>query len=253
MGAAGRVLGAASVVGAAGLASWLVGRARVEKHVGAYAEHWLEPVDVEQGVAVVMVALGHSAVQGVGASVVDNGYVPVLARRLAATTGREVRVINLSISGAVSEDVVEHQLSKLAALPVTPDLVLLDIGANDVVFPGHTLDSFTASMRRILSALPPGSFVADVPWISLLHWGGPSRRFAERSRELAREYGHHAVLLHEPSRALGLVAYRRHIASDLFHPNDRGYAGFAEAFWEVLESTGKVDELRAGAPERSAP
>ncbi len=244
-----RVLGAASVVGTAGLASWLVGRARVEKHVDAYARHWLETLQVEQDDAIVMAALGHSAVQGVGASVVDNGYVPLLAHRLARATGREVRVVNLSVSGAVSGDVVEHQLPKLAALE--PDLVLLDIGANDVVFPGHTLTTFTASMRAILEALPPGSFVADVPWISLLHWGGPSRRFAERSRELAQEYGHHVVPLHEASRAIGLLAYRRYISSDLFHPNDRGYAGFADAFWAALETSGKLEQLASAS--KSAP
>lgn len=246
-----RALAASCVVVAAGLASWLVGRAKVEKHVGAYAQYWTELPDQAGDDAIVVVALGHSTVQGVGASVVDNGYLPVLLRRLAGATGREVHVINLSVSGAVSDDVVEHQLPELASLPVKPDLVLLDIGANDVVFPGHSLESFTASMRRILPALPPGSFVADVPWIAILHWGGPSRRYAQRSRELAAQYGHHVVALHEASRALGLVGYRRYIASDLFHPNDRGYAGFADAFWAQLEASGKVDELKAGTRQSS--
>lgn len=244
-----RVLAASSVAVTAGLASWLVGRARVEKHVGAYARYWTDLPRQAGDDAIVVVALGHSTVQGVGASVVDNGYLPILLRRLAKATGRDVHVINLSVSGSVSGDVVEHQLPALAALPVTPDLVLLDIGANDVVFPGHSLESFTASMRQILPALPPGSFVADVPWIAILHWGGPSRRFAQRSRELAAEYGHHVVGLHDASRTLGLLAYRRYISSDLFHPNDRGYAGFADAFWVQLEASGKVEQLKAAARE----
>ena len=46
------------------------------------------------------VAIGDSAAQGIGASRPDRSYVGVLADDIHAATGRSVRVINLSISGA---------------------------------------------------------------------------------------------------------------------------------------------------------
>ncbi len=228
---------------AAAAGSYLVGRREINAHVADYAEHWsIRPSDFPEGV-LHYVALGDSAAQGVGASRVEASYVSLVAERLAEETGREVAVTNMSVSGAVSDDVVTHQLPQLSALPFTPDIVTMDIGANDVVYPGHDVETFTRSMRTILPTLPAGSFVADVPWFMIPGMDGESRRMAASAVELVDEFGHHLVAIHETSRAVGRLKYLRFTSRDLFHPNDRGYASWAEAFWEVIVASGKLQEL----------
>ncbi len=231
----------AGLVAAAG--SYWVGRRVIDSHVADYAEHWsVRPNNFPHGV-LHYVALGDSAAQGVGASSVGASYVALVADRLAETTGREVAVTNMSVSGAVSGDVVDHQLPQLADLPFTPDIVTMDIGANDVLIPGHDVETFTRSMRSILPALPAGSFVADVPWFMVPGMDGASRRMAASAVELVGEFGHHLVAIHEASRAVGRLGYLRYTSHDLFHPNDKGYAGWAEAFWDAIVASGKLDEV----------
>ena len=235
------VIAGAGLVTAVG--SYLLGRRVIDTHVSDYANHWsIKPTAFPDGV-LHYVALGDSAAQGVGASRVESSYVSLVAARLAAATGREVAVTNMSVSGAVSDDVVALQLPQLANLPFTPDIVTMDIGANDVVFPGHDVKTFTRSMRIILPALPAGSFVADVPWFMVPGMDGRSRRMAASAVELVNEFGHHPVAIHEASRAVGRLRYLRFTAEDLFHPNDRGYASWADTFWEAIVASGKLDDL----------
>lgn len=241
----------AGVVAAVG--SYLVGRRVIGKHVADYATHWRQRPATHPEGALHYVALGDSAAQGVGASHVGAGYVPRIAALLAAETGREVAVTNLSVSGAVSGDVVAHQLPQLAELPFVPDLVTMDIGANDVVFPGNDPETFSRSMRAILSALPEGSFVADVPWFMIPGLDGQSRIMAARAVELIAESGHHVVAIHEASRAVGRWRYLRYTSRDLFHPNDRGYANWADAFWDAVVASGRLEELRAGDAATTGP
>ncbi|MHB8274889.1 MAG: hypothetical protein ACYDC9_09005 [Dermatophilaceae bacterium] len=66
------------------------------------------------------VTLGGSAAQGVGASSPRRGYVSLVAEQLSRSTGRPVRVINLSRSGARVRDVVDEQQPRLAGMPSRP-------------------------------------------------------------------------------------------------------------------------------------
>ena len=237
----GGVAAAAASLGA--FASWGLGHRSVARHVDAYRDHWAAPPEGQHG-ALRYVALGDSAAQGVGASDVSRGYVPLLAERLRDATGRDVIVTNLSVSGATSDDVVRDQLPLLSALDFEPDLVTLDIGGNDVVFPQHNVETFERSLTTILDALPVGSFVADVPWFPLPVWGPMSRRMAASASRLAEDRGHHVVHLHRISRETGL-RYHLYTAQDRFHPNDLGYQGWALAFWSAIERSGTLDRLTA--------
>lgn len=237
------VAGAAVATSATALASWYAGYRLVRAHVEPYGAHWAERPDHPEGVLHYL-ALGDSAAQGVGASTVEKGYVSLLAARLAEETGRTVAVTNLSVTGAKSDDVVRDQLPQLAELPFTPDLVTVDIGANDVVFPGHSPATFGASIATIAEALPEGSFIADVPWFSLPFWGRQSRLMSERTAEAVEANGHHLVELHRVTRETG-ARYHLYTAVDLFHPNDLGYAGWCDVFWETIEASGVLDTLRA--------
>lgn len=223
--------------------TYLAGRRAVNRDVERFAEHWSRRPAEHPADVLHYVALGDSAAQGVGASAVDKGYVSLIAQRLQIATGRPVAITNLSVSGAVSDDLVRDQLDTFRSLPFVPDIVTLDIGANDVLFPPYGIDSFTASMGVILEALPAGSFVADVPWMVVPGWAGQSQAMAERAAGMITDAGHHLVRLHEASRAQGYLTYARRTARDWFHPNDVGYGQWADAFWEAIDASGVLDEL----------
>lgn len=256
--AAGAAAGALTVMGV----RYIRGQRQISRDVDAFRAHWSEhradgagghrayrhdgaaPAD-HPGGAVHYVALGDSAAQGVGASHVGASYVALLGRRIAEATGRPVAITNLSVSGAVSGDVVASQLPALAELGLEPDIVTLDIGGNDVVFAvDNTVDSFAGSFDEILAGLPAGSFVGDVPWFVIPGLEQRSRAMAGRAVELIERHGHHLVPIYDTMRQEGRLRYYTKTAADWFHPNDRGHLAWADLFWERIEASGRIAELR---------
>ena len=106
------------------------------------------------------VAIGDSAAQGIGASSPDRSYVGVLADEIRAVTGRSVRVVNLSVSGATVELAVRDQLPRFVKLK--PDIVTVAIGANDIAHWDPA--AFESGIRTIFEALPPYALVANLPF-----------------------------------------------------------------------------------------
>lgn len=236
-------LGAATAGIAGAAAKYLGGRKTINGHVAGYARYWDGQPSDQPGNAVRYVALGDSAAQGVGASCVTNGYVPRIGRRLAEFTGRPVAITNLSLSGASSGDVAQTQLEALARLEFEPDLVTLDVGANDVLFHPTRVEEFAEAMETIVQALPPGSFVSDVPWMVFPGFAASSATMAERAAELIEQHNHHLVRLHQESRSKGYRGYLSRTAADWFHPNDSGYAHWADMFWRAIENSRVLEEL----------
>lgn len=231
------------------LIGYLKGRAEIDRHVDDYRAHWEGRRPHPEGV-LHYVALGDSAAQGVGASQVEHGYVPRIGRKLAEATGREVVVTNLSVSGATSADLVRDQLPLLRGLPFTPDLVTLDIGGNDVIFPGHMASTFEENLDVILDALPPGSFVADVPWFIVPVMRRSSQQLSQRAAAVVQKHGHHLVPLYRATREAGTRGYYRGTSNDLFHPNDVGYEAWASTFWATIEASGVLAGLGHGSASR---
>ena len=237
-----RIMGTAAV---AGLATTAVRRRldevrQVRRSVAEYREHWRDLAEAHDpdSDAVRYVALGDSAAQAVGASTPEAGYVAAVAQHLAGTTGRDVDMFNLSVSGAKATDVLEDQLPRLAALGFVPDVVTLGIGGNDVVDRRISVEAFLDTMAEVLAELPPGSYVADPPGFLIPPFEARSDAMAVGVRPLIRDAGHYLVALHRATRSAGHLGWVRNVAADAFHPNDRGYAGWAAAFIEALESAG---------------
>lgn len=244
---AGLGVGAAAAGIAAAGYQYLKGHRLINRHVDSYRRHWEEAGGDHSDSVLHYVALGDSAAQGVGATHVGASYVAILGDRLAEATGRDVAITNLSVSGAVTGDVVARQLPLLDDLGFTPDLVTLDIGGNDVVFAAdNTVDSFAESFEAIVAALPPGSFVGDVPWFLIPGLSRRSRAMTDRATELIRRYGHHQVPIYTTMRETGYLRFYTNTAEDWFHPNDKGYLAWADLFWEEITRTGKLEELRRG-------
>lgn len=179
----------------------------------------------------VYVALGDSAAQGLGASSTGTSYVGLIASQLAEATGKKVRTINLSKNGATVSDVLAQQVPQLEKLSGNrnPDLVTLDIGGNDVVHRTQGSDRFRNDYEAILQALPPGkAVVADVPYF------GGRIRADDRVRQandvidrLAPRYDIPVARLYDTLRPRQSPWI---YATDLFHPNDRGYRLWHQAF-----------------------
>jgi lysophospholipase L1-like esterase len=176
------------------------------------------------------VAIGDSAAQGIGASMPNRGYVGLLADHLRQVTGRTVRVINLSVSGATVDLAVRDQLPRFEKL--SPDVVTVAIGANDIVQWDAAV--FAAGIGRLFEALPEHALIADLPCFHLPH---NERKVAIANRLLReRAAGRDltVVPLHAITKRQGLRSVATQFANDFFHPNDRGYRVWAEAFLPSL-------------------
>ena len=205
----------------------------VQQGVDRARTYWSEPRGETGGL--LYVALGDSAAQGVGASSPDKGYVGLVAAHLREATGQPVQVVNLSVSGARVADVVEDQLPRLEGLD--PDVVTVAIGGNDVRV--YDDDRFAADAEELVDGLPPGTFVADVPYFMHGRWETDSAEAAGTIRRVAAAAGLVVVPLNDRLRDEGLRGMLTQTSGDLFHPNDAGYEIWAAAFWaEISRSPG---------------
>ncbi|MET4703644.1 SGNH/GDSL hydrolase family protein [Frigoribacterium sp. UYMn621] len=178
------------------------------------------------------VAIGDSAAQGVGASQPGRSYVGLIARHLRERTGRSVRVVNLSISGARLREAIAVQLAPLRRL--SPDIVTVAIGANDM--PAFDRDRFTRELTEVYASLPAGAIVAEVPSFYL---GAAERNVKVANtivHRLAEEHGFEVAPLYAKTRGQGAALYAlNRVAADFFHPNDRGYRVWASAFLPLID------------------
>ena len=178
------------------------------------------------------VAIGDSAAQGIGASSPNKSYVGVLADHVRLATGQTVRVVNLSVSGATVALAVRDQLPRFAKLDA--DLVTVAIGANDIA--QWNPAAFEAGIRTVFAALPPHALVADLPCFHLPHNEAKVAVANAIIRRVAAEHELAVVPLHATTKRAGFRSILTHVARDLFHPNDRGYRSWAEAFLPAVSA-----------------
>lgn len=204
----------------------LVALLRLKASVTSYAAYWKRP----SAGTFTYVALGDSAAQGIGASQPQNGYVGLLANRIGQVTGQKVRIINLSVSGAKIQDVTDKQLPQLRQY--RPDLVTVDIGANDVAG-SYNPRLFQAEYSRLATTLPKGTVVANIPY-----FGGRIRH----NRQAVNADKYIAVAAEKNNLQLAdlqtITRQRnsvRNYAADYFHPSNRGYKNWADAYWLVIQ------------------
>lgn len=202
---------------------------RLKNSIKTYSNFWtqkaLEPGDFTY------VALGDSTAQGIGATAPMKGYVGNIANRIEEKTGRRVRIINLSVSGAEIEDAANLQLKKLGKL--RPDLITIQIGANNVA--RGNMASFATDYDRFAAQLPPGTFVANMPYFGgRISRNESALQAGEIIAAAAKKYQLILVDLQTPLREQQSIF---NYSIDLFHPSDKAYKIWAEAFWEKVSPT----------------
>ncbi len=215
------------------LSALLPGVRRVQDQVAPWARAWEEHnrrVLAQDGP--LWVALGDSMTQGIGASAPERGWAGQLSERLA-DAGWQHRLVNLSVSGARVEDVLDRQLPALhAALAASgtaaASLVTVVVGSNDIVAARHR-DGLVDRFTRMLDLLPSSSVVANLP---------NPRREARAVDDLLRERAAQGRLVLADMREEGPRSWRGRLAADLFHPNDLGYADMAAVVEKALGRAG---------------
>lgn len=175
------------------------------------------------------VALGDSAAQGIGARTPDKGYVGVLADRLAIKTGKTIRVVNLSVSGAKIRDVIDNQIPQLK--DYEPDFVTIEAGANDVV--RYDRAKFASEFQELAELLPPQTVVANMPY-----FGGRISRdneVKEANKIVAQAAIQNNLIVVDLYTFTKVGDTPFNYAADFFHPSNRGYRNWADAFWTKLK------------------
>ena len=181
----------------------------------------------------IYLALGDSVAQGIGASSPQKSYVGQIAQHIEKTTGRKVHIINISVTGAIASEVVTNQLPRIKNLK--PDLVTLDIGANDINKKIPAAE-FENNFRIILAAIPTKkTIVADLPTFER----GPKQEtliaINNMIHPIIAEYGFKLSPIYDFTSAT--IHDWTTYAADFFHPSDKGYRNWYNAFATKLDST----------------
>lgn len=171
----------------------------------------------------VLVVLGDSLAQGVGASTRSSGYAALVASTLARSIAHPVGVVNLSRSGARIGDVLETQIPAFLAARdryrgLRPIGGICTVGSNDLVRSGRVRLA-KKRLAALVEQLPEGFVLATVP---------------DRGSLVARHCNRH--LRAEADRvgrpvadvAAALTSWRGRLAGDGFHPNDEGHRLWAD-------------------------
>lgn len=196
---------------------------QIERHGAAWAERSADAIASGEPL---LVALGDSTALAVGAAEPDGGYVAkVFARRPGATP---LRLVNLAVSGARVADLRREQLPVLEALRGRVRVITVSIGSNDLVRAPHPL-GLTAGLRALFAELAGDSpvVVATLP-VAPVSVNGRVVNAMIRREAPARGL---LVADLQRRRALGGPGM---LAADRFHPSERAYDEWAEAFIDAL-------------------
>lgn len=201
--------------------------------VGKYKDYWVQKAS-EPG-EVTYLALGDSAAQGIGASSPMRGYVGIVATRLEAETGKKVKIINRSVTGATIADIVRDQIPQITSIKA--DVVTIEAGANDIRT--FNAQKFEAEFSELLQSLPDGTYVSDMPLFnSRPSSTEPAKQASKIIRELMRGYPSLHIVNLEKQTIENQSIFG--FAPDLFHPNNLSYKNWADAFWEkIMDNKGQ--------------
>jgi lysophospholipase L1-like esterase len=187
---------------------------------------------VTRGREVLIVAIGSSSTTGWMASDVAHSYPAVLQDELnQLLPGAQVAVINRGIGGQGAA----QELPRLAtdALPVRPQLVIWQVGANEAVR-GVDLTQFRQQLHAGIAELQQAGIdvvLMDNQRSPRVLGGGQETQVEHALQDVAEQTGAELFArgaLMDQWRADG-VPYAAFVASDGLHHNDRGYHCVADA------------------------
>ncbi len=204
----------------------------------------------EDSVDLYLVVFGDSTAAGLGAETADETPGVLVARRVAAETGRRIRYGNKSIVGATSKGLAA-QIDAMLITRERPDVAVILIGANDIT----ARNGITASARRLGDAVrllddigaqvvvgtcPDFGVITAIPQplrTVVRRWG---LRLAAAQRGAVRAAGGRPVPLADLLAKEFLAKPEHMFSPDRFHPSAAGYALAADHLIpEVLAAIGE--------------
>lgn len=183
----------------------------------------------------VYVAIGDSTVQGLGATTPQRSYAGIIFEVIKSTY-KNAQFHNLGVMDSRVKDVLQYQLKK--AISLSPDLITISIGANDIRRRTSSIE-FERDLHTLLLTLKKETLaeivINNIPDMSLTP-AVPKKlktlsriqvnRFNQRITRQAKKVGVILVDLYALSQIYG-KNYPEMISQDGFHPSDFGYAIWA--------------------------
>ncbi len=193
-----------------------------------FSNYWAQKM--LEGGELVYVAVGDSTAVGIGASDPRNSYVGVLAQNIQATTGKSVKIINLSQPGKHIKDIIKDQIPKIAEYH--PDLITVSVGANDVNS-DEDIDSINTDMDTLIPQLPSQAYLAEIPSFFDPGKDAKIRKINAHLAQSTDGTGVNIVPIYSATHTIkNDFSY---LDYDLFHPNDKGYKIWADAFLNAIK------------------
>lgn len=194
------------------------------------------------GAPLTYLVMGDSTAAGVGADY-EQGIAISTARALGES--RRVTMVNAGVSGAKMGDVLREQLPTVASLK--PDLVLLSVGANDVIrltprgSIRRDLLAVVAQLKRanpevriVVTGSPDMGSPPRIPRLLRPIAGCRSKQVNRTFREVAKQEGLTFAPIAEETGPL-FRADRSLFHPDRFHPNEAGYAVWTKVLVRALK------------------
>ena len=226
------------------LGRWTDGVAAMRADRATFASYWAAHNEqvrrerenkAEASADPLWVVLGDSTAQGLGAPGPKGGYVGQALTQLRRNTGQHWRVINLSVSGALTRDVLAEQIPLLA--DERPDLVTCGAGANDIMYSAPA--KLFSDLRALLAAVPDNTVLLDLPLLTGF-WGIVGRISVPYISRMNRVI--HEVAL---ERDLPVAEVSAHFtppwvgkfSCDNFHPSQDGYRDWTRALLAAVPAS----------------
>ena len=161
------------------------------------------------------------------------GFAPVLQRALVQRRIK-AQVVNAGVSGETTADGRQRLAFTLDGLPRKPDLVLVGLGANDMLR-GLDPAAARANLDAILAELKRRKVPAMLTGMLASRNMGPdyATAFDRIYPELAKKFG---VPLY-PFFLDGVIGHRELQLADGMHPNARGVVTIVERVAPIVEQT----------------
>ena len=186
------------------------------------------------------VVLGDSTTTGVGTTP-DKSFPWLLATWLGQKYHVKLEVVG--VGGATTSDVAKLQVDR--ALALKPNLILLEVGANDTTHAvplrmvrsniAQVLDRLKAGGSKLVVAGPPhmGTSPAFLePLRTISGWRGVA--VGRRIEEEARKRGIPYIDLAEGTREQFETDPEKYYSIDWFHPGEGGYRLWAEVMYPTV-------------------
>lgn len=192
----------------------------------------------------VVVAIGDSTIEGIGASTPEKAFAPLVYSSVKQGK-KNASFHNLGVAHSRIRDVILNQLPK--ALELKPNLVLISIGANDLILDrrifqfGKDFGFLMETLRKNTKAaifvnnIPDLTIIPTMPKLAFPYFKFMVLRFNRIIKNSSESIGAYLIDLYKESKLY--KGYKELISSDGLHPSDIGYAIWANAFITKIQST----------------